>query len=297
MDKKYKGRITQQNIDDVQALRRQGLSLRAACMQLGLSRCGVRYALNKLGIKAPHSKGLSLDERIKPFLDDIRAKRITQVEVAKRIGSPTSALTKVYKRLGLPTLKRGEQINPKSSKLYDKEKTDEYCEKVIDYLQTHGGYLQTALKKVGLPTYFRPTFLAYAKKVGFDHTIWKQANQRYGYWLTLPCVVEKCYTCDYRVQAMCTKCGTVHTVQMTNLRSGASTQCRDCATIERANKEFPHVQCVETGEVFRSYRHLCKILDLPYNASRRRFVRNGHMEHNGMNYKMIDKSEVNAQVN
>ena len=91
---------------------------------------------------------------------------------------------------------------------------------------------------------------------------------------------------DYRVKAECTRCGSVHTVQMVNLRTGASTQCRDCADRDRQEVSCcKPVVCVETKEKLRSVRTLAKKVGVSYSKLLTQLKRDGQYVHDGLTYQ------------
>ncbi len=93
------------------------------------------------------------------------------------------------------------------------------------------------------------------------------------------------------LQAECTKCGTVHTIQIVNLRSGASTHCRACADKERSNWSSccTPIYCVETLEKTRSVRTLAKQLGVSYFCLLRLLKKDGQYAHDVLTYKLVDR--------
>jgi hypothetical protein len=132
------------------------------------------------------------------------------------------------------------------------------------------------------------TFHAYARRNGFNYRHWRFAHRKYGHWITLPGVPENVGKSDYRLDALCTKCGTVHSVTLINLRTGMSTMCLDCS---RKNRTFRSIKCVTDGQMFSSVKALADFLETPsrYLTIRQKLFQDGVFEYEGKTYEFIDR--------
>ncbi len=159
--------------------------------------------------------------------------------------------------------------------------TDEVSQQVLDHLVEHGGTVNSAARDLGIgSSRVQQAVRSYARRIGFDTAPYRIAHQRFGLWKILPGTPEPCYTADYRVDALCTGCNTVHSVLIGNLRSGASSGCHHC----NRYKGDIQVRCVETSEVFRSIHSLSEELNLKYQKVRMTLRDEGIFEYLGFSY-------------
>ena len=158
---------------------------------------------------------------------------------------------------------------------------------MIDYIKKHGGYIPGAIKATGA-NINRATVRKYARKKGIDIRDWRYANHSFGYWRVLPGNIEKMYVADYRVNAECTLCGSVYPVLITNLRSGVSTCCINCAARSRRRLQ---VRCLDTDKLFRSVRAFSLAMDgnKNYQMWRYHFNKFGKVEVEGKTYVLEEK--------
>ena len=101
----------------------------------------------------------------------------------------------LYAKLGYPSLTTGCPGPDEDNKL----RRIKDCEKVLDYLETHGGYVKAALLELGFPESFRLHVSAYAKTIGFDIETYRFAHRNYGHWRTLPSKAKPMHTSNYVV--------------------------------------------------------------------------------------------------
>ena len=232
--------------------------------------------VEKLPIEVPAMRNrLPLHERLLKLYRKEELETLSQNDIAKQLKVTQPAVAKALKTLGL---KRVNHFRDRDAR----------CEQVVNHIIENGGYVVPTIRNLGINIY-RNAVYDYCKDKGIDLRLYHFAHRRYGHWLTLPCIAERCYTMDYRLQAECTKCGTVHTVQIVNLRSGASTQCRECAGKERKawTSCCSPVFCVETMEKIRSVRTLAKQLGVSYCGMLRNLKQNGQYAHDGLTYKFL----------
>jgi len=165
-----------------------------------------------------------LSERLAERYSRHELETISQPKLAKEFNVSQAYVCKSLKDLGIKsqTLKQMMKV------------CDERCQAVVDYIIENGGSINEAVRQLCFP--FETTRQAtsrYAKKHGIDLRQYRMAYQQHGHWTILPCTPEPYTTNDFKVRARCELCGTEHTVQIVNLRSGASTKCRDCADAEK----------------------------------------------------------------
>ena len=243
--------------------------------ELGVCLPTLRRELDNLNIEVPHKRNKRpLQERLVELYSQEQLETLSQYQIAKDLNLTQPNIAKALKQLGI---KRNVQ--------YDNVRRDALCEQVVNHILEHGGYVMPTIRKLGLRIYKNAVY-DYCKENDIDLEPYHFAHRRYGYWLTLPGIPERCYTMDYRVKAECTRCGTVHTVQIVNLRTGASTQCRDCADRDRQDVSCcKPVVCVETKEKLRSVRTLAKKVGVSYSKLLTQLKRDGQFVHDGLTYQ------------
>ena len=270
--------ITELEIHTFIKLCNQGMKRSVAAKEIGVPIPTLRSACKRLGIPWPGRT--LLKEQIKEFEPQILAGTISQHQLAKELGCTQPRVSALFKELGYPSLPKGRApLDPEAQ-----SNRDDLCELAIEYIEKHGGSINNAVRKLELPESFRLFISAYGKAVDFDFERYRFAHRRYGHWLTLPGKAIPYSTMDYRLQAECTKCGTVHTVQLVNLKSGSSTQCRACAFAERKGEpRSKQCRCVETGEIIPSIRKLSIRTGVPYSSVEYR-LNGGGFQHDGFTY-------------
>ena len=270
--------ITSAQVHEFIQLTSQGMRRKDAAKQLGLIVPSLRSACKRLNIPWPGRT--LLKDQLKEFEPEILAGTISQSQLARKLGCSQTRICGLFKELGYPSLPSGATIDTEAQ-----EKRDAKCEAVLQYIEENGGYIKQALRELGFPESLRLHVAKYAKEIGFDLEAYRFAHRRYGYWLTLPGKARRYSTSDYHLAAVCTKCGTVHTVQLVNLSTGASTQCRACSYEARTDhaKSRPCF-CVETGERLSSIRQLSTKSKVPYSTVVNH-LNNGGFQFEGLTYK------------
>ena len=275
--------VTEDIFTEFAVLVSKGMRRTDAAKQVGYNLKTLRNACERLGLTWP-GRTLLIDQ-IKEFEDQILAGTISQHQIAKELDCSQPRINKLYKELGYPSLNRGD---PGPSEDTKRERI-ENCEKVIEHIETNGGYLKTAVRELGFPDSFRFHVRDYAKRIGFDFELYRFAHRSYGYWRTLPGKAKPVYTCDYILPVVCTKCGTHHQVNLVNMRMGTSTQCMACAAEERKGTSCRRkCICAETGQVFSSIRKLSQHIEIPTSTVTYLFLKDGFVLHNGLKYRPID---------
>ena len=235
----------------------------------------LRRELNNLDIEVPQKRNrVPLRKRLVELYTQEELETLSQYQIAKDLKITQPSVAIAMKKLGI-----------KRNLKHDTTERDALCEQVVNHILEHGGYVVPTIQKLGLKIYKNAVY-NYCSERGIDLEPYRFAYRRYGYWLTLPGIPERCYTMDYRVKAECTRCGSVHTVQMVNLRTGASTQCRDCADRDRQEVSCcKPVVCVETKEKLRSVRTLAKKVGVSYSKLLTQLKRDGQYVHEGLTYQ------------
>lgn len=273
-------RIAEVTVQKFIQLVEQGMQRKAAAREVGVGIASLRAACKRLNIPWPGRT--LLKDRLKEYEPQILAGTISQHQLARELGCTAPRISKLFQELGYPALPSGR--SPADAETQSIR--DDLCEQVIDFIESKGGSIKNAVRALNLPDAFRFHVSAYARKVGFDLEAYRFAHRRYGYWLTLPGKAVPYTTSDYHLQAECTKCGTVHTVQLINLKTGASTQCRACASAARKGKPCSkQCRCVETGEIIPSIRKLSIRTEIPYSTVETKLI-NNNFQHDGLTYEL-----------
>ena len=244
--------------------------------ELGVCLPTLRRELKKLDIAVPskrHAKPLR--DRLLELYTEEQLQTLSQYQIAEDLNLTQPNVAKAMKQLGI-----------KRKTVYDNSERDALCEQVVDHIMENGGYVESTIRELGINIYKNAVY-DYCRERGIDLRLYRFAHRRYGHWLTLPCIAERCYTMDYKVEAECTKCGSVHTVQIVNLRTGSSTQCRDCANKERTDTSCcKPVVCSETKEKIRSVRTLAERIGVSYIRLLTALKKDGQFVHNGLTYQL-----------
>lgn len=259
-------------LDDISNLKH---TVRSAAAELGISDFRFRSAVKRLGLKLPPRKRVAalLAERYS------RAELLDKSshELAKELNVTQPSVHNALKALGLQENRRSSQA----------DKRIDNCEAVLDYIRENGGYVKAARDALGL-TIDLQAVRNYAKTAGFNLDKYRIAYQQFGYWIIQPCVPEPCYTADFRVKALCTRCGTMHDgVLLTNLRGGNSKGCHLCYGKPEVS---PTVKCLETGKVFKSIRSFCIAIAKPkkYQTIRIKLHKAGAVTVDGYTYVIVN---------
>lgn len=245
--------------------------------ELGVSLPTLQRELKRLDIKLRHKRSMRpLHVRLLELFTEEQLRTLSQYEIAKQLKIKQPNISKALKQLGI-----------KRETKYDSSQRDELCEQVVNHIMEHGGYVESTIRKLGVNIYKNAVY-TYCRERGIDLRLYRMAYRRFGHWLTLPCLPEPCYTRDYLIKAECTKCGSVHTVQIVNLQTGASTQCRSCSNKERTSTSCCRsVVCIETKEKTRSVRTLAKKLGVNYAKLLAKLKRDGDYKYDGLTYRLV----------
>ena len=154
--------ITEEKFTEFAVLVAGGMQRKKAAQQVGHDVRSLRYASKRLGLEWPGRTLLT--EQIKEFEPEIFAGTISQHQLAKELDCSQAHISVLFKRLGYPALPSGDPGPDEQTK---KERAAQ-CERVLAYIKQSGGYLQPALRALGLPHSFRHHVVAYAKTIHFD---------------------------------------------------------------------------------------------------------------------------------
>ena len=278
--------ITKEVVEEVVRKINNGATKVEAYKESGFNPTTIRAAAKRFGIELPSSR----IRRSKAKVCDLLMKHKTQIEQGElslrkfgkmyRYAQPY--LSTVCKELGI---KPALYFYGRKKGLTDR--TIDMCQQVVYHIMENGGYVSHAIKALGLSV-FPQTVRNWAKDNGIDLSIYRNAHQQYGLWRTLPSPVERAYTCDFMVKAVCEGCGTVHKVALTNLRSGMSSSCKKCAA---AAKRSFWVTCPETQTRFRSIMAWVKSIDKlrQYQTIRKQIIKDGTYVYDGLTYVLKEK--------
>ena len=251
---------------------------------LGVSAPLLRRELKNLGVEIPSKKNKRpLHVRLLETFTEEELSTTSQYKIAEHMQTKQPAVAKALKMLGI-----------ERNHTHRAEKRNNLCQQVVDHIKENGGWIAPTIRELGL-NICRTTVYEYCKDNSIDLAPYHFAHRQYGHWLTLPGIPERCYVADYRLKAECTRCGSVHTVQLVNLKTGASTQCRDCAASDRRDGErsFP-VICIDTQERFKSVRALARHLNTGYAYLLIALKRTGNFNHGGLSYQFCSEDSPDA---
>lgn len=181
-----------------------------------------------------------------------------------------------------------KEVGWKSKGFHQTETRIERMEAVLAYVEENGGIVQDAIDELGIRIQGQEV-RNYAKQIGFDLSMYRNAYQRYGLWMVLPSIPKPMYTADWQVDAICLGCNTKHKLLLTNARGGVSTGCKYCS---QKNKKTYQVKCVQTGDSYRSIRAFVKAIGKmnSYQSYRIKLLKRGEIEFDGSLYVLSEES-------
>ena len=156
-------------VQEIQALIDSGQSLKEATKAKGISDIGLRNACARLQVALP--KGLTLSDRLQPYLEDYRLGLKSQTDLAAIIGVSQGSICNA--------LRVCDTKKPKH------EISKAQAAQAVEYVRKHGGFITAAIKELDLQI---PVGVAraYAKSIGVDLTHFQFAHERHSYWQILP---------------------------------------------------------------------------------------------------------------
>ena len=264
------------------ALVKRGTRRRDAAKEVGFAIETLRSACKRLDIQWPGRTLLS--EQLKKYEPQILAGTISQHQLAKELNCSQPRLSELFKELGYPAIPVGDP-GPSAATKAERIRN---CERVLEHLETKGGYLKPTVLALGLPESFRHHVVEYAKSIDFDFEDFRFAHRQYGHWITLVGKAKPIHKCDYLIRSRCTKCGSVHDVSLVNMKMGASTQCIDCSRAERKGRDGgKKIKCDQTGEVLPSIRKLSLRTGVPRSSIEYQLRQNSFFQHEGLTYRLV----------
>ena len=273
--------ISKETIEEFLRLVEGGLRRRDAAHKVGFVLRHLRDAAEEYGISSPVF--LPTAEAIKHFEADILERRITQYELAQKLGIAQPNLTKLYRKNGYPSIEVGRRSN-----LPTELEMERQAQQVVEHLVNNGGYIKPTIRELGF-TVDRARVKKYAQSIGINLTEYRFAHRKYGHWVTLPGLAERAGKSSYKVKAKCTLCGEIFTVSLANMKSGRSNCCHVCAHARR--NDFS-VECAETGDKYSSIMSCCSQIGLSnsdYQRTRIVLLKDGIFKHGGLSYRLISK--------
>lgn len=250
-------------------------SIRSAAAELDISPFVFQSTVQRFGLVIPPRK--SIADRLTERFSSQELSAISGRELARQLGCSQPAVRKALIGLGINSKYRERRKQGQESK----------CEAIIEHIRENGGTVRSARAALGVAVDLQ-VVRNYAKSVGFNLDKYRLAYQQFGYWIIQPSVPKPCYTADYRVTALCTRCGTVHeNVMVTNLRAGSSQGCSFCVNKQTAGTK---VRCLETGRIYRSIRSFCQSVEqfVHYQTIRLKLRRAGRVSIDGLTYVLTN---------
>jgi len=118
------------------------------------------------------------------------------------------------------------------------------------------------------------------------------AWRQYGEWLTIPGPVRHLSIAqNVMVPAVCTACGNIKELNLTNAKTHRTHSCSGCVTGQ--GRKFA-VRCPETGEIFKSIMAFTKAKGLSsrYQTARVALMTTGKYTLRGVAYELVNKTEA-----
>jgi len=275
--------ITPEVVNKAQQLMNEGASFKEAADQLNASTDGIRDAARRYGIElsiARVGRRSQVEPLLREMMPQIIAEGIGTYEIAKRTGFTQPAVHKVLKQMGISLQPRQRQ----------KEETARIAERVLKNLVTHGGYVKNAMRRLGVkidPQIVREL----AKSQGIDISHYRYFGQIFGQWEVQVGPFERTKTLDLLVTCKCLGCGVIEKRSLSNLRSGRTKACRNCAAAARP--EAMKVKCLEDGTIFNSIRSFAvqRFSLKKYQTVRLHLLKSedGRLVHEGLTYELLKK--------
>lgn len=273
--------INKEIVKHVQELIDEGLSFTDASDSFGVTTDGVKTAAKRYGIAlrlAPVGGQSKVEPLLREMLPRIVENKMGTHEIAREIGFTQPAVFKALKKMGISLQPRRTQ----------KEATARIAERILKDLMTHGGYVKTAMERLGVkidPQIVRE--LAKAQGINISH--YRYADQVFGQWQAQVGPFERTKTLDLLVTCKCLGCGVIEKRSLSNLRSGRTKSCRNCAAAGRPGTL--KVKCLEDGKVFNSIRSFAieRVSLKKYQSVRLKLIQSedGRLVHEGLTYELV----------
>ena len=121
-------------VQEIQTLIDSGQSLKEATKAKGISDVGLRNACARLQVALP--KGLTLTDRLQPYLEDYRLGLKSQTDLARILGVSQGSICNALRVCD--TKKPKHEVSKAQAAL------------AVDYVRKHGGFITAAIKDLGL---------------------------------------------------------------------------------------------------------------------------------------------------
>ena len=273
-------KISREEVEAMVEYIKDGHTQAEACEKWGYTRGGLSLAAKRLNIELPSRarKGSGvMRQRALAYVDKVQSGEMSHLDVANAIGCSRAYVNRIYRAEGYDS---PLCLWSKTGTYYKDE-----AQVVLDYIMENGGTVASVIKELGVKIH-PITVRKHIKEQGIDIQQYRYKGQRHGLWLLQEGFVDA-YKADFRINAICTGCGTMHQVLMTNMKTGQSTGCRDCA-----NKGGKGIKVMneETGEVFRSIMSFVKEIGKmkKYQTIRLAFIRTGKCDYEGETYVLVE---------
>lgn len=278
-------KITKEEVHEFFKLTEKGMSQAKASESLGYGKESMRKAAQRLNI--PWKKSLYRRNQIK---DAILARRQEIIESsekqrywAEEFKTTQAYISAVFKKLGITKASRKHHQGN-----YGGNKVD-IARKVIGYIAENGGNVLNALKVLNLHTSQPQHIRDFAKAVGFNLKEYVYAWRTYGDWITIPGPIKHLNPYqNVEVPAVCTRCGNIKALNLTNAKTGRTHSCAACAAGH--GRKFKVVN-TETGEEYRSIMAFANAHGLSgrYQTARVSLITNGSYIFKDVEYRLMPR--------
>ena len=273
--------ITEQLLREFFRLCKEGMTQLEAAQKLGRGHESFRKAAERLEIDWPRFHKSYITEQIAERKDEIIKSSEGQKYWAKEFNTSNAYISFLFTKFGISAAQRGTRNG------IHKAKKIENARKVIGYITANGGNVVNAIKVLGLkvsqPQYIRD----FGRECGFDFYHYLYAWRTFGDWITIPGPVRQLNPPqNIMVPAVCTRCGNIKQLNLTNAKTGRTTSCRACANGHGRRFE---VKDTTTGEIFKSVMAFAKAKGLSsrYQTARVKLIADGSYTLNGITYELI----------
>jgi hypothetical protein len=258
-----------------------------ASKEMNVGKETIRSAAIRLGIKWEATR------RTSRIMDQVFARKAEIIESgegqkywAEQFNTTQAYISILFKKAGIRDAQRKtEKGNYGKTKL-------EIARKVIGYIAENGGNVLDALRALDIQTSQPQHIRDFAKAVGFNVSHYLYAWRQYGEWLTIPGPVRYLtIPANVMVPAVCTACGNIKELNLTNAKTHRSHSCSGC--VKGQGRRFA-VRCTKTGETFRSIMAFAKAKGLSsrYQTARVTLMTKGTYNLNGVDYELVNETEA-----
>lgn len=276
--------ITEEHIYEFFRLNGEGMTQPAAAASMGLRAESIRKAALRLGIEwqdSPYLKNSDILKIVRDRYDEIAKSDKSQSYWAKEIGTTQAYLSMVFEKLGLTKARNKERQGHYN---YDKVAI---ARKVIGYIAENGGHVVNALKQLDIRTSQPQHIREFARAVGFDLSHYLYAWRTFGNWITIPGPVTHLKPAqNVMVPAVCTCCGNIKPLNLTNAKAGRTNSCAAC--VKGQGRKF-RVMNAETGEIYRSIMAFVNANGLTgrYQTARVKLLADGKFIHKDVEFTLL----------